>query len=41
MLGGEFIKEKAKEIAKELNITDHRCSDLILSNFRKYKSVLI
>ena len=27
MLGGEFIKEKAKDIAKELNITDHKCSD--------------
>ena len=27
MLGREFIKEKAKEIAKELNIIDHKCSD--------------
>ena len=33
MLGGEFIKEKAKDIAKELNITDHKCSDGWLQGF--------
>ena len=27
MLGGDFIKEKAKEIAKELDISDHKFSD--------------
>ena len=33
MLGGEFIKEKAKEIAKELNISDHKFSDGWLQGF--------
>ena len=27
MLGGDFIKEKAKEIAKEWDISDHKFSD--------------
>ena len=33
MLGGEYIKEKAKEIAKELNITDHKFSDCWFQGF--------
>ena len=34
MLGGDFIKEKAKEIAKELDITDHKFSDGLLQGFQ-------
>ena len=34
MLGGDFIKEKAKEIAKELDITDHKFSDSWLQGLR-------
>ena len=38
MLGGEFIKEKAKDIAKELNITDQ--DTILFLEFRPLTKVL-
>ena len=39
MLGGDFIKEKAKEIAKELDINDHKFSDGWLHSMQGFQGI--